>query len=247
MKKSNEKAQPASEVDDLGLMVTHAALTSIKTDGWIIDSGASSHMCNNRELFTDMKEIQPISIVMGNGYNLHATAVGNVQLTLKLVGGATKQCTLHDVLYVKDVAYNLFSVSKASGRGTTVEFDEEQCHIRNSSGEVVASGMCQGSLYYLTVVSNQAALTVGTQNDVWHRRYGHLNEQSLKKLVADGMVTGLQFDTSKILSFCKGCVEGKLHKSSFPKHSATRHEEVLGRIHSDVCGKMKNRSLGGAD
>ena len=76
---------------------------------------------------------------------------------------------------------------------------------------------------------------------------GHLSEQSLKKLPAGDKLTGLNFDASKKLSFCEGYVECKLHYNSFPKHSETRHREVLGRIHSDVCGKMKNKSLGGAE
>ena len=86
LKKIDEKAQPATESEDvIGLIVSnHTALTSIKTQGWIIDSGASSHMCNNKDMFTDMKEIKPISIVVGDGYNLYATAKGTVKLLTKL-------------------------------------------------------------------------------------------------------------------------------------------------------------------
>ena len=44
----------------------------------------------------------------------------------------------------------------------------------------------------------QASITV----DVWHKRYGHLNEQVLQKLKGENMVTGLNIDSFK-LSFCK--------------------------------------------
>ena len=251
VKKKKEKAHVAKEGnEEIGFIVSqHRALTSIKTGGWIIDSGASSHMCNKRNLFTEIKDITSISIVLGDGHSLNATAVGSVCLTTKLSGGTTQRCTLHDVLYVKDLAYNLFSVSKASSKGKVLAFNEDRCDIKTSDGKVVASGVCWGSLYYLTLASDQAAFTVGAQQkeDMWHRRYGHLSEQSLKKLAVDDMVTGLSFNPSKTLRFCEGCVEGKLHRNSFPRHSETRHKEVLGRIHSDVCGKMSNKSLSGAE
>ena len=82
---------------------------------------------------------------------------------------------------------------------------------------------------------------------MWHCRYGHLSEHSLKKLAAGDIMTRLNFDSSKKLSFCEGCVEIKLHRNNVPKHNETSYREVLGGIHSDVCRKMNNKSLSGAE
>ena len=40
-------------------------------------------------------------------------------------------------------------------------------------------------------------------------------------------------------SFCEPCVDGKQCRMPFPKTGGERSEELLGVVHSDVCGKMK--------
>jgi len=42
-----------------------------KIVGWIIDSGASSHICNNEQLFTKMETLKkPLEIVWGEWWNI---------------------------------------------------------------------------------------------------------------------------------------------------------------------------------
>ena len=40
---------------------------------------------------------------------------------------------------------------------------------------------------------------------------------------------------------------GKHHKSPMPTSSGTRSKELLGLVHSDVCGKISTESIGGAE
>ncbi len=72
---------------------------------------------------------------------------------------------------------------------------------------------------------------------LWHRRYGHLGEQNLQKL---------DYDSKKRIGFCETCVGGKHHRSPFEK--SKRHTtDPLELVHSDVCGKMGEKSQGGAE
>ena len=48
-------------------------------------------------------------------------------------------------------------------------------------------------------------------------------------------------------SFCESCVEGKHHTSKFPVNKSKRAQEPLDIVHSDVCGKINERSLSGAE
>ena len=43
-----------------------------------------------------------------------------------------------------------------------------------------------------------------------------------------------------------GCALGKMHRDEFPSNSDRRKKDVLELIHTDVCGPMQTRSLGGA-
>ena len=81
---------------------------------------------------------------------------------------------------------------------------------------------------------------------LWHRRFDHLNKQSLEKLAKKGLIDNFDYNTSNELGFCKACVGGKQCRSSF-KASETETKEPLELIHSDVYGKMNHKSIGGAE
>ena len=79
-----------------------------------MDSGATCHMCSNKELFSELCPVaKKTDVTLGDGRQLEATGRGNVSLTMNLPNGAHK-CRLLDVLYVPSLAYNLLSVSKAA-------------------------------------------------------------------------------------------------------------------------------------
>ena len=45
---------------------------------------------------------------------------------------------------------------------------------------------------------------------------------------------------------CEACALGKQHRDEFPIHKEKRKTYILELIHTDVCGPMQTRSLGGA-
>ena len=57
-----------------------------------------------------------------------------------------------------------------------------------------------------------------------------------------------QFDYNemKAIGFCEACVGGKHQRGRF-ENSETQTKEVLELVHSDVCGKMHHRLIGGAE
>ena len=69
--------------------------------------------------------------------------------------------------------------------------------------------------------------------------------RNLKILRDEKLANGLNFNDSEDMSFCKGCAKGKQKRNAFPRNEATRSSELLGIVHSDVCGPMQTVSLGG--
>jgi len=56
---------------------------SLDTEGWIVDSGASSHMTPVREILVDYIEFEKPQIVcLGDGRTVEAFGRGNVHLTM---------------------------------------------------------------------------------------------------------------------------------------------------------------------
>lgn len=205
-------------------------------------------MCSTRELFADYRRLpKPERVTLGDGRVLEAISRGTVRLSMRLPGGKVKKCMLQEVLHVPDLSYNLVSVSKVSEMGKVTEFNESGCRIRNSGGEVVAMATRCGSLYFLDCQAHEQASVAGSSEDLWHRRYGHLGGDGLKRLAEERLVDGFDFDSRKQVSFCEACTEGKHHRSPFPVGGGTRAEETLGLVHTDVCGKLSPRSAGGAE
>ena len=66
---------------------------------------------------------------------------------------------------------------------------------------------------------------------------------SLQKLANKNLVD--DFDLSQTLTFCEACSQGKQHRNKFIPSSGA--DELLELVHSDVCGKMNEKSLGGVE
>ena len=127
----------------------HALSTSTGLyDSWIVDSGATCHMCNDRSLFIELRKLDnPLEVTLGDGYNLDAIGRGVVVPETKLPSGRTKRCKLQDVLYVPKLSYNLLSVSRMSDAKTSTRFGEANCEILDENKKLIAVATRLGDLY----------------------------------------------------------------------------------------------------
>lgn len=127
--------------DDEALLIVGHALSVASKGNWIIDSGATSHMCNNKEQFNELNPLdKPVQVSLGDGHVLDATHEGTVALEMLLPNGSTKNVKLKNTLYVPKLSYSLLSVSRASKSGMTTKFSKTGCEILNQKDEVIAFG-----------------------------------------------------------------------------------------------------------
>lgn len=90
----------------------HALGVREPTQNWIVDSGATCHICNSKELFEDLHPLsRPQKVTLGDGHTLEVIGTGAVEVKLKLPGEESKIGRLNEVLYVPTLAYNLLSVA----------------------------------------------------------------------------------------------------------------------------------------
>ncbi|KAL0819491.1 hypothetical protein ABMA28_007591 [Loxostege sticticalis] len=59
-----------------------AMSVNVRSDVWYIDSGATSHMCNNRDIIQNFVEEKPKDVNVANGEKLQTAGRGNVQMIL---------------------------------------------------------------------------------------------------------------------------------------------------------------------
>ena len=88
-----------SEQNVIGLVTCHVLSAVDEADSWIIDSGATRHICNNRQSFLEFYSLERSQhVTLGDGHSLNSIRIGNVAIELLLGNGKTRlplvQCTL---------------------------------------------------------------------------------------------------------------------------------------------------------
>jgi hypothetical protein len=68
----------------------------------------------------------------------------------------------------------------------------------------------------------------------WHCRLGHVGVKCMKKLHSDGLLGSMDFDS---FYTCEPCLLGKMTRTPFTG-LVERASNLLGIIHTDVCGPM---------
>ena len=134
----HKAAQEDHECD--ALIVGHEALQVGVGTSWIVDSGATCHMCNNHSMFVEY-ENRDERVTLGDGRWLNASGRGTVELMMKLPEGKRRRCRHHDVLFVPGLSYNLLSVSRVSKMGKMANFGESGCQIIDSENKLIACAL----------------------------------------------------------------------------------------------------------
>jgi hypothetical protein len=238
---------------------------------WILDSGATCTMCSNRDWFCNFTRLPaPVTVVLANKHQILGTGSGNV---LTKAQGKWHRAVLQNILYVPDLHGNLLSVKQLVNRGNSIQFTKDGCKLLDPRGTVFCEVTHSGSLYPLPirVLMPESARVAITQLDrfptegevfhaalltydntskadaqTWHRRLGHLNDDAITRMVKRGMVHGMEITAGSTQDpHCEPCLSGKQTRTTILKETASRADKVLGRIFSDVCGKLPTRSHDG--
>nr|GEX91903.1 hypothetical protein [Tanacetum cinerariifolium] len=77
---------------------------------------------------------------------------------------------------------------------------------------------------------------------LWHCRLGHISKKRIEKLQHNGLLNSIDIES---LGKCVSCMSGKMARKSY-SHQVERAKDLLGLIHTDVCGQFKIMSRQGA-
>ena len=188
-----------------------------------------------------------MEVTLGDGRSLKAIAEGTVRMETLLPDGNTHKCKLDDVLFIPELSYSLLSMSKTSEIGNTVKFSKSGCEILNKKKKVVVFVTKAGNLYYLEHYrkTQNVNLVEESKERLWHRRYGHLGENNLRVIANHKLVEQFDYSESGSIGLCESCIGGKQHRTPFDS-SSRQTSDLLELVHSDVCGKISENSIGGA-
>jgi hypothetical protein len=241
-------------------------------DNWLVNSGASHIMSSCQEWFHQYIPLtKPIKVVLGDNSAIIATSVGHIFVRMHN-GSRWFPAILQDILHVPDLHGNLLSVSHFNHHGNEIHFTNQRCELLDKSRTITCVSHLQGSLYQMDIKVTKGETTHLAHIDVfpsegselpipepdtymnvahanlttWHRCLGHIHTDTIKHMVDKRMVTGMKLNGDEPPSApCEPCIKAKQAQKPIHKMTNTHTDSVLGRIFSNVCGKMSTWSYQG--
>lgn len=210
---------------------------------WCFDSGASSHMCNDLRLFTNIHDYDTKEVLVANGTSVVAEGVGNVTLCILVDDDTPMRVNISNVLYVPELDENLISVYKLSKNGFTILFQDDNCFLIKGDDKILVAEYFDG-LYRVKVECKEQVKSVVEKKSrcihEWHRILAHRNLSDIKTMGRQGVLTVRECSCDFI---CEPCIRGKLSKMPF-KTTSNPAKNVLDCIASDLGGPFSVESIG---
>jgi transposase InsO family protein len=162
----------------------------------------------------------------------------------------TNKFMLKDVAKVRNLHYNLLSVSQLLDDGFEVRFKKGNSRVLDSIGNLVCQISPFGRIFMVDFSKSfgQARCLVAHGSLPiwkWHRRLGHLSFDLLCRLSSMGLIDGLpklKFEKDLV---CAPCKHGKMIAASHAPVTQVMTERPGELLHMDTVGPARVRSAGG--
>ena len=225
-------------LDDIS---THVGVNMVFSPShtWLLDSGASFHVTPHREWFTCYEAKSLGKVRLGDSHQCDVIGIGDISMHFS----DGSHLTIKDVRHVPQLTRSLMSVGQLDDNGYKVIFASQSFRITKGN-MIVAKGNKVGSLYPLFVHKKEHFLAITDQpmTSIWHGRLGHMSRNGMEILSRYGHLPKLSFSDFVL---CEHCQHGKKTRSAH-KTNVNSSTKPLDLVHTDVCGPMPTRSLGGA-
>ncbi|GJV43786.1 putative ribonuclease H-like domain-containing protein [Tanacetum coccineum] len=207
-------------------------------DQGIFDSGCSRHMTGNKSYLIDYQDIDGGFVAFaGSPKGGKITGKGKIR---------TGKLDFEDVYFVKELKFNLFSVSQMCDKKNSVLFTETECLVLSpdfkllDESQVLLKVPRQNNMYSfdlknvvpsggLTCLIAKATID---ESNLWHRRLGHINFKTINKLMRRNLVRGLPSKLFENDHTCVACQKGKF---SWVFFLATK-DETSGILKTFITG-----------
>jgi transposase InsO family protein len=230
------------------------------SEDWIVDTGASDHLCGNPNLFTRRWGSDTIKIKTGESDKLTSNEKGRIET---FVG---KHKIAFDAYYVPGLLSNLLSIRSLKKNNPTFQIELGKNSLKLIlSPTFILEADVKDKLYVLSPKAYMSALTGkgikrrdlplespdrikkvksthpdAVEMEKWHRRLMHSNLHDIRKLLKR-QVPGLKI-LDPLTDFgildCECCIMGKHHTEASAKHRITRSLHPLELVYSDLAGPI---------
>ncbi|WVZ53877.1 hypothetical protein U9M48_004765 [Paspalum notatum var. saurae] len=191
-------------------------------DVWIMDSGCSRHMTGHRKWFSSLN---PVSIkeyiTFGDNGQGKVMGVGSVSLFAKL--------SLREVAFVRNLGFNLVSVSQLLDEGFEVRFKKGACFVLDAEETLGRPHICFGPAHRL----------VASPSLIYGSGIGDLSLSSM------GLIRGLPKLRAEKDLVCHPRRHGKMVAASHIPVSRVMTSYPGELLHMDTVGPARVASVSG--
>ncbi|GJU88817.1 retrotransposon protein, putative, ty1-copia subclass [Tanacetum coccineum] len=215
-----KKKKQVGSASSLGIF-TIELFSFPNNNSWVYDTGCGTHICITKQGFRIERKLKQgaLYLYVGNGVRAQVEAIGSFDLVLP---NGLVIC-LDNCHYAPTITRGVVSVSRLVDNGFVQCFTDYGISV--SKNDV---------LYFNAIARN------GIYEIDMHDLVPNVN--SIYNLQQDGL---LKSTDDESFDKCESCLSGKMTKKPFP-HSNERAKDLLGIIHTDVCGPLRHVSRQGA-
>ncbi|GJT58156.1 putative ribonuclease H-like domain-containing protein [Tanacetum coccineum] len=218
-------------------------------DQGVIDSGCSRHMTRNMSYLTNYEEIDGGYVAFrGNPKGGKITRKGTIK---------TGNLDFENMYFVRELKFNLFSVSQMCDKKNSVLFNDTECIVLSPNFKLIDESQVllrvprKNNMYSVDLknIVPKGGLTclfakaTSDESKLWHRRLGHLNFKTMNKLVKGNLVRGLPSKLFENDQTCVACQKGKQHRASCKSKTENSISLPLHLLHMDLFGPTFVKSL----
>ncbi|GJW35903.1 putative ribonuclease H-like domain-containing protein [Tanacetum coccineum] len=210
----------------------------------VINIGCSRHMTGNKSYLSDYKEIDGGFVTFrGDPKGGRITGKGKI---------STGKLDFEDVYFVKELKFNLFSVSQMCDKKNSVLFTDTECVVLSPDFKVLdenhvllrvprKDNMYSVDLKNIVLSRGLTCLFVKAtldESNLWHMRLGHINFKTLNKLVRGNL------DTLPIAKHSR-CLTKSMNYE--PVVAGNQSNGITGIKECENAGKAREETISGKD
>ncbi|GJV55699.1 putative ribonuclease H-like domain-containing protein [Tanacetum coccineum] len=169
----------------------------------------------------------------------------------------TGNLDFENVYFVRELKFNLFSVSQMCDKKNSVLFNDTECIVLSPNFKLIDESQVllrvprKNNMYSVdlkNIVPKRGltclfAKATSDESKLWHRRLGHLNFKTMNKLVKGNLVRGLPSKLFENDQTCVACQKGKQHRASCKSKTENSISLPLHLLHMDLFGPTFVKSL----
>ncbi|GJZ13937.1 putative RNA-directed DNA polymerase [Tanacetum coccineum] len=222
-------------------------LFSFPNKSWVYDTGCGTHICNIKQGLKGERKLKQgaFYLYVGNCVRAQVEVIGSFELVLP---NGLVIC-LDNCHYAPSITRSVVSVSRLVENGFVQCFTDYGISVSRNNvlyfNVIPSNGIYEidmsnsvpndNSIYN---VSNKRVKHNLDSTYLWHCRLAHISKKRIEKLQHDGL---LKSTDDESFDQCVSCLSGKMTRKSFP-HRPERATDLLGIIHTDVCGPLRHVS-----